>query len=61
MKRWWESKTLWFNALSAFFVVIEANFGLLRDKMAPEHYLMAIGVFAAINAVLRIVTSEPLK
>lgn len=61
MKSWLTSRTLWFNALSAFFVVIEANAGLLQKYLEPKHYLLAIALFAAINAMLRFATSQPIK
>ena len=61
MKRWWTSKTLWANAFMAAAAVAEANFGMLRDRMSPEHYLLAIAAFAALNAALRFVTSQPIK
>lgn len=61
MKKLWKSRTLWFNALSAFFVVIEANAGMLKTYLEPKHYLLAIALFAAVNAALRFATSQPIK
>lgn len=61
MKNWYESKTLWLNFFLASGAMIEANFGLLRDRMSPESYLTAIAIFAGINAVLRLVTSKPIQ
>lgn len=61
MKAWFKSRTLWFNCLSAFFVVIEANSEIIKPYLEPKHYLLAIGLFAAINAALRFATSQPIK
>jgi hypothetical protein len=61
MKKWWKSKTLWLNAVSAGFVALEASFGMLREKMSPEHYLVLLGLLAALNAGLRFITSQPVK
>lgn len=60
-KKWWKSKTLWLNALLAAGTVIEANVGLLQAKLGPSYYLGVVGFCAAANAVLRVVTSEPLE
>ena len=61
MKPWYTSKTLWLNAIMAAIAVLEANFGMVRDRMEPEHYLLAIAGFAAVNAGLRVITSQPIK
>jgi hypothetical protein len=58
VKRWYLSKTLWLNAVMAAAAVAEVNFGMLRDRMSPEHYLLAIAGFAALNAMLRFVTTQ---
>ena len=58
-KTWWKSKTLWLNALLAAGTVVEANLGLLKDSLGPSYYLAIIGASAALNALLRVLTSEP--
>ena len=60
-KKWWKSKTLWLNALLAAGTVVEANLGLLQSLLGPTYYLGIIGAVAAANAVLRVVTSEPVE
>ena len=59
-KQWWKSKTLWLNAILAAGTVIEANLGTVQALLGPTYYLTLIGATAALNAVLRVVTSEPL-
>ena len=34
-KRWWQSKTIWFNVAIAVGVAVDANMGLLRDQLSP--------------------------
>ena len=61
MKKWYRSKTLWLNALLAAGTVIEAHLGLIQSYMGPTYYLAVIGAAAAANAVLRVLTAEPIK
>ena len=58
-KKWWQSKTLWLNALLAMGTVAEANLGMLKDLFGPQSYLVMISIAAGINAALRFVTSQP--
>lgn len=59
-KSWWKSKTLWLNTLVAIGTVVEANFGLLQAKVGPQSYLVAAGLIAGANFVLRTITTQPL-
>ena len=59
-KAWWKSKTLWLNGLVAFGAVVEANFGMIRDHIGPQWYVLLIGIVACVNAILRTITSEPI-
>lgn len=60
MKPWWQSRTLWFNALLAMATVFEANVALLRESLGPQAYLGALTLAAGVNAFLRLVTSQPI-
>jgi hypothetical protein len=56
-----KSKTMWFALLLVIFGAIEAGFPYLQNVIDPKYYgtiLMAIGV---IVAVLRFVTTQPIK
>ncbi len=61
MKAWYQSKTLWVNAIVAALVALEAGTGLLQPFLPPHFYaLVAVGL-PVINAVLRIVTTQGLS
>ena len=61
MKSWYQSKTLWLNAIVALLAALELNLGLLKGMLKPEHYLIAIVAVNGINAGLRVITSQPIK
>lgn len=52
-KKWWQSKTLWANAILAIAAFIPA----IKDKVTPE-LLGQAGIF--INIILRFVTKDKL-
>lgn len=54
-----KSKTMVFNVLVAIFAVIEINMNLLQGYLG-EHYGVAFMFIAVVNAVLRIITTQPL-
>jgi hypothetical protein len=58
-KRWWKSKTLWLNTIAAGLTIVEANFGILQEKLGPEVYLVGMGVVCALNFFLRTITNQP--
>jgi hypothetical protein len=56
-----KSKTMWFSLLLVVFGAIEAGFPYLQSVIDPQYYgviLVAIGV---IVAILRFITTGPLK
>ena len=57
-KPWWQSRTLWFNALVAVGAALEAGTGLLAQLFTPEIYPRVALAVALINAVLRVVTTQ---
>lgn len=61
MKKWWKSKTLWVNTISAALVVAEANFGLVREQLGPNAYLGGMAALAGVNCFLRTLTTQPIK
>jgi hypothetical protein len=60
-KKWWKSKTLWVNAISAALVVAEANFGLVREQLGPSAYLGGMAALAGINCFLRTITTQAIR
>ena len=57
----YKSKTMWFSLLLVVFGALEAGFPYLQNIIDPQYYgvlLVAIGV---IVAVLRFITTEPVR
>lgn len=58
MKKWYQSKTLWINAIVAMLVALEAGTGLLQPLLPVNLYTsIAVGL-PIVNALLRVVTSK---
>lgn len=59
-KRWYASRTLWLNAITAGLVALEAGMGLLQPHLPVNFYaIVAIGL-PVLNAMLRVVTTQGL-
>jgi len=61
MKRMRQSKTMWFSLALVIFGALEASFPYLQSVIEPQYYgiiLVAIGI---IVAILRFITSGPLR
>jgi hypothetical protein len=57
MKAWWQSKTLWFSVLLAALGALE-----VQAQIIPDEYRGGVLIaVAAISAVLRIVTTQPVS
>ena len=59
-KTWWSSKTIWVN-LMASVAAIAAGFGLDLGLTAEVQSQVVVGVLAAVNVALRVVTSSALR
>jgi hypothetical protein len=57
-KPWWQSKTLWFNAILAGLAALEANAGLIQPYLPGNVYGWGMMLLTCGNAVLRLVTSQ---
>ena len=55
------SRTMWFAYLLAALGALESNMHMFKDHMSPEAYGYVLTGIAMIVAVLRIVTTQPLK
>lgn len=60
-KKFWKSKTIWLNAILAATTVAESQLGLLHAHFGDGWYFGLLTFAAFLNAVLRFVTSEPIK
>jgi len=60
-KHWYQSKTIWFNLIITAMTLATAATPSLEALMTPEVYgVLATGV-AFINALLRLMTGQPIK
>jgi hypothetical protein len=64
MKRWWQSKTVWFNVATGL-IGIGTEAAALVDAV-PEGWqetarLGLVALVAVGNVILRLVTSEPVR
>lgn len=57
-KPWYQSRTLWVNAVAAGMVVLEARTDLLQPLLPVNFYAALAGLLPVVNAVLRCVTTQ---
>jgi len=57
MKKWYKSRTLWFNVAVAIGAAVEASLTLVQGYFDPRVFLGLIGLTAGINVVLRFMTT----
>lgn len=60
MKAWYQSKTLWVNAIVAALAALEVGTGILQPFLPANFYAMIAVGLPVVNAVLRIVTTQGL-
>ncbi len=58
MKKWYRSKTLWFNVAVAIGAAVEASLTLVQGYFDPRVFLAIIGLTAGINVILRFFTTS---
>ena len=61
MKPWYKSRTIIANALVAALLAFEAVTGLLQPFLPANIYVVIAVALPVINAVLRIITSQPVS
>jgi hypothetical protein len=57
MKKWYQSKTLWFNVLVAVGTAIEASLSLIQGYFVPRVFFAIIGVTSGVNVLLRFIST----
>lgn len=60
MKKWYLSKTLWFNTIVSGLVALEASFSMLQPMLPANIYGVLVVVLAVGNAALRVVSNSKL-
>ncbi len=61
-KKWYQSKTLWFNAVAFILAVgipVASQFGF-TGELSPELSIFVVPAIALVNLVLRFLTKEPI-
>jgi len=59
-KKWYMSKVLWFNVLSAIVLIANA-FGFVGFTPSPETNDLAMFIILGVNITLRFITKVPIK
>lgn len=58
MKKWYRSKTLWFNVAVAIGAAVESSLSLIEGYFDPRMFLALIGLTAGVNVLLRFLTTS---
>ena len=61
MKPMMKSRTMWFSFLLVIFGSLFENFSYLQSSIDPRYYGVSVVVIGLICAVLRFITTEPVK
>ena len=57
MKKWYKSRTLWFNVAVAVGAAVESSLSMIQGYFDPRVFLALIGLTAGVNVVLRFMTT----
>jgi len=60
MKKWYQSKTYWFNISLAIVAMLQANINVVQEQLG-SHYGYVLLTISAVGIALRSVTKEGIK
>jgi hypothetical protein len=60
-KKWYQSKTMWFNLLVASMLLIEQNINFLQPLLPINLYALLSFIVPLVNMWLRVITSQGIK
>ena len=60
-KKWYRSKTIWFNAAAASLLLVEQNLSVLQPLIPLNIYTVATVVIPIVNVWLRVITTKGIK
>mgnify|MGYP001298842119 CR=1 FL=1 len=60
-KPWWQSKTLWVNAIVLAMAAAEEHIGLLQSVLPVNVYQLIAFALPVVNAALRFITSKGVR
>jgi hypothetical protein len=58
MKKWYQSKTVWFNVLVAMGAAVEIYMNTLQSYFDPKVYFGLAVLIAGVNVVLRCISAS---
>lgn len=61
MKRWYKSKTIWFNIIIAGLVALEAGLSQLSALVPANWYAIIAIVLPVGNAILRVISTTGIE
>jgi hypothetical protein len=61
MRRMRQSKTMWFSIALVIFGALEMYFPYIRDNLQPEYYGPLFMLIGVIVALLRFITTGPIR
>ena len=60
-KKWYQSKTLWFNGVSSSLIIAESNLHFLQPMLPVNVYVFFAFTLPIINMWLRLVSTQGIK
>jgi len=57
MKKWYQSKTVWFNVLVAMGAAVEVSLNIVQGYFDPKIYFGLVVLIAGVNVVLRCISA----
>ncbi len=60
MKKWYKSKTLWFNAVAGVALIVEQNLPVIQPFLPPHIGAALVVAVPIVNLALRLVTTKEL-
>lgn len=59
-KKWYKSKTLWFNIIMASLIGIETGFSYFQGLLDQQVYAVLATILAVGNGILRVISTAKL-
>lgn len=60
-KKWYESKTLWFNGISSSLLLAESNLHFLQPMLPVDVYVCFDFILPIVNMWLRLISTQEIK
>jgi hypothetical protein len=60
-KKWYKSKTLWFNGISSSLLMAESNLHFLQPMLPVNVYVCFAFILPIVNMWLRLISTQEIK